>query len=60
MEKVLFSYVSLTNILEVITKYSLNNAEMHGFLVKAAFEISTTVINIELHSNINTDEWYRV
>lgn len=52
--------MKLTNILEVITKYSLNNAEMHGFLVKAAFEISTTVINIDVHSNVNTDEWYRV
>lgn len=47
MEKVSFSVCVTNNILEVITKYNLNNAEMHGFFLKAAFEISTTAINIE-------------
>lgn len=47
MEKLSFLFVLLTKILEVITKYNLNNAEMHVFFSKAAFEKSTTAINTE-------------
>lgn len=49
-EKLSFLFVLLTKTLEVKTKYNfLKNAEMHVFFLKAAFEISTTVINTECY-----------
>lgn len=44
----------LTNSVEAITKYNfLKEAEMHVFFFKAAFEISTTALNIE-HSTFQS------